>query len=133
MSKLCPCQLEKLEKKYWEHVSECSLMDCVAEGNVILIQKCICRKKVPKDDPFYYEYASWIERAKRGETITPFEFRPSSTSGSQSPCEHPPESVKGARFPIINPALRPSDFFEPIWCCFKCGLVTCKNPNDTTK
>lgn len=43
--KLCECQLEKLENAYWKHVEECSVMDCVAEGNQILVQKCTCLPK----------------------------------------------------------------------------------------
>lgn len=70
MSKLCQCRLEKLEKKYWEHVEECSLMDCVAEGNMILIQDCVCEKKeIFKNPCFFCPYVASSEDRNESTTL----------------------------------------------------------------
>lgn len=45
---------------------------------------------------------------------------------SQSPCEHPKDKVRLDMFRIIDTE---SDY-RSLWLCTKCGLVTCKNPND---
>ena len=157
MSKLCQCRLEKLEKKYWEHVAECSLMDCVAEGNMILIQDCVCEKKEDRCDSclnkttsshlftipftlfgeptartvcnacFTKKVLPAIDGKTEKEVLEDF----ISTKQSQSPCEHEWQQLF-FNMPVEGQVGIVRRIQLPSWGCFKpvCGLVTCKNPND---
>lgn len=139
MSKLCQCRLEKLEKKYWEHVEECSLMDCVAEGNMILIQDCVCEKKEEK-----YLSLKDLEKLNVGDVVrlssalyqmsdmVSQKFELVKEKQSQSPCEHEWSVLKSKKLEYI-PCMKDmyvNEYPTGMWGCHQCGLVTCNNPND---
>lgn len=122
MPKLCQCRLEKLEKKYWEHVAECSLMDCVAEGNMILIQDCVCEKK--EDRNLDCPNKCTVDEAVDRGCIYCANKAVYKSKQSQYPCEH--------TLSIVEIHDHTYKFTPRLWYCINpgCGLVTCLNPND---
>lgn len=181
MSKLCQCKLEKLEKRYWKHVEECTLMDCVYEGNMILIQDCVCEKKEKRtpigkclhgcdlsDLCLYCEYDRKYRKYEckhgvvfQGTVETICNYCLEKEKQSQSPCTcdsafyinssgvHRPDCIANTNQQKVQSPCEHKYFQELIICgdlisakrvhfpntptifylCYKCGLVTCKNPN----
>lgn len=153
MSKLCQCRLEKLEKKYWEHVEECSLMDCVAEGNMILIQDCVCEKKeerpyidthkfsptgwrevnntdticrcdIPK--PYYKGFNNVLQTCKNCGGSVPVSYESKEEKQSQSPCEKWNHSFIENKLEGRTPSLQKLPSGEYMYVKRQITLWTCR-------
>lgn len=142
MPKLCQCIRKKLLDRLWdipdpyEDLVDQQLEDIekileLEDIEKILESDCVCENKEEVlEDPSTWptvtidqETNTVSSKGKVNVVIQTKMFDLKEEKQSQSPCEHEYREVCTTNIKLGCVDLS-------LWCCYKCGLVTCKNPND---
>lgn len=125
MSKLCQCLEERIYEAIWDSIPELGTpmsshdVSFATKNIVSLLESdCVCEKKEERSHDRSKTVGLHIGNGHI--ELNSNYFAPTKEKQSQSPCEHKPNdeiSIDTNRGPVT------------LWLC-KCGLVTCRNPND---
>lgn len=109
MSKICQCKQNKVVKAFEDVLSDGWSYNDVNYLLRELGKDCSCGEK---------------EEVKECGCVVSRKCKCYVQKQSQSPCEHEYREVCTTNIKLGCVDLS-------LWCCEKCGLVTCKNPNNT--